>query len=99
MERAMGLDDDFFGLREEDTDDNDIQSCDSDSDNESGDEFPPGRNICSKYLEKMFQISKAEESCWEILTGTSSVESERIFSKLTEIYRAKRSMLSSENAM
>jgi hypothetical protein len=29
----------------------------------------------------------------------SSVESERIFSKLTEIYRAKRSMLSSENAL
>jgi hypothetical protein len=24
MERAMGLDDDFFGLREEDTDDNEI---------------------------------------------------------------------------
>jgi hypothetical protein len=45
MERAMGLDDDFFGLREEDTDDNDIQSCQSDSDSENGDEFPPVRNI------------------------------------------------------
>jgi hypothetical protein len=45
MERAMDLDDGFFGLREEDTDDNDIQSCQSDSGSESGDEFPPGRNI------------------------------------------------------
>ena len=43
IERAMGLDDDYFYPGEEDTDDNDILSSESDSDDEV--DLPRGRNI------------------------------------------------------
>jgi len=82
IERAMGIDDDYFYPGEEDTDDNDILSSESDSDDEV--DLPRGRNI------------EIEESRWTILVSIFSRIREDIFEINGNISRKKINVVKRE---
>jgi len=75
IERAMGIDDDYFYPGEEDTDDNDILSSESDSDDEV--DLPRGRNI-----EIDDQLVELKEELAE--TDTRLLVSTALFSRIRE---------------